>query len=389
MTRARLLLATACCWDSTVPLAAALRDAGFDVAIMAPKDHPLHSLAGLRGRWLYHPLQPLKSLRRAVEAAAPSLVLPGDESAMVLLRKLNGDRRLAANLRAAVAHSLGNGDTLPLLASRAHLMEIGAQTGVQTPRSAAIGSVRQLLAWLKQHGTPAYVKIDRSNGGKGVVRVDSIAGALLAYLRLRVLFGVPRLLWLWLRARDLSTLPLLTAKGAAAITVQSAIEGPAANCAFAAWQGKLLACVSVEALQTSGPTGVATVVRVRDDALMLEAARKVAGGLGLSGLFGLDFILDRETGEPWLIEVNARPTQTAYLRLGAGADLAGSLYAAVTGTRAEPAGTFRAQEVITLFEQPSATRPRAQDERAPALSATQDPLALDLHAAAGRAVLSP
>ena len=389
MKRARLLLATACCWDSTVPLAAALRDAGFDVAIMAPEGHPLHGIEGLRGRWLYHPLQPLKSLRLAVEGAAPSFVLPGDESAMVLLRKLSGDRRLAAYLRAAVSCSLGAADTLPLLASRAHLTTIGAQTGVQTPRSTAIGSVRQLLGWLKQYGTPAYVKIDRSNGGKGVVRVDTFAGALVAYLRLRLLFGVPRLLWLWLRARDLSTLPLLTAQGAAAITVQSAIEGTPANCAFAAWQGKLLACVSVEALETSGPTGVATVVRVRDDALMLEAARKVATGLGLSGLFGLDFILDRETGEPWLIEVNARPTQTAYLRLGAGADLAGSLYAAVTGTREEPAGVFRAQEVITLFEQPSAARPRAQDERAPALVATQDSRALELHSAAGRAVLSP
>lgn len=389
MKRARLLLATACCWDSTVPLAVALRDAGFDVAIMAPKGHPLHNLSGLSGRWLYHPLRPLTSLRRAVEAAAPSLVLPGDESAMVLLRQLSDDRRLAAHYRAAIAHSLGAAETVPLLASRAHLMEIGTQTGVQTPRSTAIVSARHLLAWLRQHGMPAYVKIDRSNGGKGVVRVDAFAGALFAYLRLRWLFGVPRLLWLWLRARDLSTLPLLTAKGAAAITVQSAVEGTPANCAFAAWQGKLLACVSVEALETSGPTGVATVVRVRDDALMLDAARKVAAGLGLSGLFGLDFILDRETGAPWLIEVNARPTQTAYLRLGAGADLAGSLYAAVTGTREEPAGVFRAQEVITLFEQPSATRSRAQDEREYAVLATQDSLALDLHSAAGTAVLSP
>jgi hypothetical protein len=307
---------------------------------------------------------------------------------MVLLRKLHRDRHLAADLRGTVARSLGAADAVPLLASRAHLTKIGERTGVPTPHSAEIGSARQLIAWLNRHGAPAYVKIDRSNGGKGVIRVESAAGALLAYLRLRLLFGVPRLLWLWLRARDLSTLPLLTAEGSAAITVQSAIEGTPANCAFAAWQGKLIACIAVEALQTSGPTGVATVVRVRDDPLMVEAARKVATQLGLSGLYGLDFVLARDTGEPWLIEVNGRPTQTAYLRLGPGADLVGALYAAVTGNPEKAAGVFRAREVISLFDQPSETRQRMSDERAPLLAGTQG-LPRDLHPAAGPAVLSP
>ena len=131
---------------------------------------------------------------------------------------------------------------------------------------------------------------------------------------------MPRSLWLWLRWGDLSSVPLLRAEGAAAITVQKAIDGLPANCAFAAWRGKLLACISVEALETQTPTGVATVIRVRDAPAMENAARKVVAQLGLSGLHGLDFILARDTGAPWLIEINGRPTQTAYLRLGAGAD---------------------------------------------------------------------
>ena len=120
----------------------------------------------------------------------------------------------------------------------------------------------------------------------------------------------------------------------------------------------MLACIAVEALETRTPTGVATIVRVRDDSLMENAARKVSAALGLSGLHGLDFILARETGEPWLIEINGRPTQTAYLRLGPGADLAAGLYSAVTGSLPRPAGSFKAQQVITLFEQPSETWPR-------------------------------
>jgi hypothetical protein len=206
---------------------------------------------------------------------------------------------------------------------------------------------------------------------------------------LRLLFGFPRSLWLWLRWGDLSSLPLLYGNGMAAITIQKAIDGVPANCALTAWQGRLLACVAVEALETCAPNGVATVIRVRDDALMEDAAQKVAEQLNLSGLHGLDFMLARDTGVPWLIEINGRPTQTAYLRLGADADLAGSFYAEVTGHPTEPVGTFKAQEVIALFDQPSGVAPRGVENRVPAPEKPPLALPLDLPSAANSAVMSP
>jgi formate-dependent phosphoribosylglycinamide formyltransferase (GAR transformylase) len=137
------------------------------------------------------------------------------------------------------------------------------------------------------------------------------------------------------------------------------------------------------------PNGVATVVRVRDDGLMEEVAQNVAARLGLSGLHGLDFILARDSGAPWLIEINGRPTQTAYLRLGARADLAGSLYAAITGRPIEPVGIFKPWEIITLFEQPSGQRACAAENRAPASEAEPQTLPLDLPSAENSAVVSP
>jgi hypothetical protein len=137
------------------------------------------------------------------------------------------------------------------------------------------------------------------------------------------------------------------------------------------------------------PNGVATVVRVREDPLMEETAQKVVEQLDLSGLHGLDFILERDTGVPWLIEINSRPTQTAYLRLGAGADLAGALYAAVTGHPPEPVGIFKPQEIITLFEQPSGSRPRAADSRLSVSEQHPSALPLELPSAANSAVVSP
>lgn len=385
----RLLLAAACNWESTVPLAISLRDAGFDVAIVAPRGHPLQRIPGLSNRLRYRPLMPMRSLRQAIDKVAPTVIMPCDEPTMILLQQMRQDPTLAPGIGDAIERALGPGESSPLLTSRTGLAQIAARAGIRIPQSSEIGSARQLLAWLKQHGAPAYLKIDRSTGGRGVVRIASPMSGLLAYFRLRLLFGRPRTLWLWLRWGDLSSLPLLRAEGLAAITIQKAIDGVPANCALTAWRGKLLACIAVEALETRMPNGVATVIRVREDALMEETAQKVAEQLDLSGLHGLDFILARDTGVPWLIEINGRPTQTAYLRLGAGADLAGALYAAVTGRPLEPVGIFKAQEIIALFEQPSGNRPRANDNRVSASKEPPPALSLELPPVANSAVLSP
>ena len=385
----RLLLAAACNWESTVPLAMSLLAAGFDVAVVAPRGHPVHRVPGLTNRLRYRPLMPMRSLRQAIDKIAPAVIMPCDEPTVILLQQLRRDPTIGPQARDAIERALGPKESAPLLTSRTGLAVIAERTGVRIPQSAEIGSARQLIGWLRRHRAPAYLKIDRSTGGRGVVRIESAIGGLLAYFRLRLLFGIPRALWLWLRWGDLSSLPLLRAKGLTAITIQQAIDGVPANCALAAWQGRLLACVAVEALETCVPNGVATVIRVREDPLMDEAAQKVAARLGLSGLHGLDFILARDTGVPWLIEINGRPTQTAYLRLGAGADLTGSLYAAVTGQPIEPVGIFKAREIITLFEQPSGERPRAAETRAPASEEQPSTLPLDLPSAANSAVVSP
>ena len=385
----RLLLAAACNWESTVPLAIALRDTGFDVAIVAPRGHPLHRVPGLASRLRYRPLMPMRSLRQAIDRVAPSVIMPCDEPTMILLQQLRQDPTLPPGIGEAIERALGPKELAALLTSRTGLAQIAERAGVRIPQSAEVASARQLLAWLKQHGTQAYLKIDRSTGGRGVVRINSAISGLLAYFRLRLLFGMPRSLWLWLRWGDLSSLPLLRAEGLAAITIQKAIDGIPANCALTAWRGSLLACIAVEALETRLPNGVATVIRVRKDALMEETAQKVAEQLGLSGLHGLDFILARDTGVPWLIEINSRPTQTAYLRLGAGADLAGALYAAVTGHPLEPVGIFKAQEIIALFEQPSSGRPRTPESRVPASEAPPSALPLGLPSAANSVVVSP
>jgi biotin carboxylase len=63
---------------------------------------------------------------------------------------------------------------------------------------------------------------------------------------------------------------------------------------------------------------------------MTLAAEKTIRRLGLSGLHGFDFMLEANTGNAYLIEINARTTQVGHLTLGSGRDLPAALYSAVS-----------------------------------------------------------
>ena len=82
---------------------------------------------------------------------------------------------------------------------------------------------------------------------------------------------------------------------------------------------------------------------------MTQAAERIVGHLGISGLWGLDFILEEKTGAAYLIEMNPRATPICHLALGAGQDLAGALCAQLSNTTPIPSPVLTQQNVIALF----------------------------------------
>jgi predicted ATP-grasp superfamily ATP-dependent carboligase len=102
------------------------------------------------------------------------------------------------------------------------------------------------------------------------------------------------------------------------------VAGRDANVALAVKGGRVLAAVAVEVLETRCKNGPARIVRVIDHPGIVSAATKIMEQLHLTGLVGIDFILDVE-GAAHLIEVNARVTPTCRLALGTGSDPVGAL----------------------------------------------------------------
>jgi hypothetical protein len=135
------------------------------------------------------------------------------------------------------------------------------------------------------------------------------------------------------------------------VNVQSYVSGCEGTSAIACWNGRVLAALHFKVLKKAKSSGHATVVRLVDNAEMTLAAERIAGSLKLSGLHGLDYMIEPHTGHAHLIEINARSTQVGHLALGPGRDLSAALYAAISARPVRPTAAVTDNKTIALFPQ--------------------------------------
>lgn len=157
----------------------------------------------------------------------------------------------------------------------------------------------------------------------------------------------PFALWAWRRPE------------APHVTVQQFIPGRPANTMFVCWQGEVLSTVTVEVVCAQGATGAANVVRLIQNEEIAEAARLVARRFMLNGFHGLDFVLEKGTGIPYLIELNPRCTQLGHLRLPFQGDLAGAFSAKLKGEDLPPEDDPIGGDTVAFFPQAFSWNPRS------------------------------
>jgi len=349
-----VLLATTTRWIPTARLAIALADAGFTVEAVCPSCHPLFETRGTKQIHKYHGLRPLNSFAAAIAAARPHLIVPGDDLATRQLQQLH--RRETSNgesgaaICAHIVRSLGAPENFPAMFARTAFMDLVQETGIPGPRTEVIAEPDDLKRFAALAGFPLVLKADGTSGGRGVRIVYSLEQAQSALSMLSAPPTLPRAAKHALVDGDLTLLQPSLTRRRAVVNAQAFVPGREATSAIACWNGKVLAGLHFEVIEKAHKLGHASVLRLVENRQMTLAADRIVRRLSLSGIFGLDFMLESR-GKAHLIEMNPRATQVGHLTLGPGRDLPAALYAAISGADLRPALKVTEKDTITLFPQ--------------------------------------
>ncbi|HXY51065.1 MAG TPA: ATP-grasp domain-containing protein [Terriglobales bacterium] len=294
----------------------------------------------------------MDSLRAAIEAVDPHLVIPCDDLAVRHLHELHARAgSLGASgleLSGLIERSLGSPRSYPVVSARFDLLRVAEQQGLRVPATDRVATLADLEGWLQRQAFPCVLKADGTWGGCGVRIARSAEQARQFFLELTPTTGIDGWkglilnrdrFWRWPWRRHAKP----------SVIAQSYVAGRPANCAVVSWQGRILAGVGVDVVSADGVKGPANVVRVVDNPDMMLAAEKIASRLGLSGFFGLDFMIEEDSGATYLVEMNPRCTPLCHLNLGEGRDLVGALVAQLSGQPCQMSPPVTVNDMIAYF----------------------------------------
>ena len=359
-----VLIATTARWFPTTRLAMALAKVGFAVEAVCPRATLLAGRGAVRRIHTYHALTPLASFATAITAATPDLVIPADDLAARHLHELYKQERDNGNTGTQICdlieRSLGAAEGFETVYARTSFMQIAQEEGVRAPKTEIIADTHDLTKWIARLGFPTVLKANATSGGDGVKVVNSVEEAEHT---LRKLQAPPLMARAFKRAlvnRDPTLVWSSLFRRRFVVNGQAFVAGHEATSTLACWKGKVLASLHFEVLKKARSTGHATVLRLIEHPEMAGAAENIARRFKLSGLHGLDFMLEAHTGNAHLIEINPRTTQVGHLSLGLEHDLPAALYAALTGNEIQPAPKITESDTIALFPQEWARDPKSE-----------------------------
>jgi len=328
----RVLLTDTNRWALAARLAISLNEAGCEVYAVCPTPgHALLKTRAVKRTFSYSGFRPLESLTAAIEAVDPDVLIPSCDRGVGHFHELYQHAKAcgAAGSRMAelIERSLGAPASHAVVSSRYDLLELAREEGVRVPNTGHLDTPEDIRAWQATEAFPWVVKVDGTWGGGGVKIVHSQDELHQAFAQIARMFRFGRAVKRIIVNRDTFELRPWWNQSQRAVVAQSYIQGYPANCAVFCWRGRVLAGIGVEVVSTDGLTGPANIVRVVNNPEMMFAAERIASRLDLSGIFGLDFMIDGASRNAYLIEMNPRATPLCHFRLGKGRDMAGALWA--------------------------------------------------------------
>ena len=343
-----VLLATTGQLPSTARMAVELHEAGAQVSLIAPDNHPAWVLGFFHRRVTYRASTPQRCLEATLRRLGPDLVIPCDERTV---RDLHAIARSTKNpdVKQLIEGSTAPTVNHPIITSRAALLALAQQEGVRVPPSMPLPDQSALDRWTQTQSAPFVLKADGSWAGFGVKIISNADAARDAYTRMTRPVSARLALRESLLEGNHFEFRSCLRRERPAMSVQGYIDGWPANIGVACWQGEVLAATCAEAVATTSATGPSTVARIIQNAEMIDAATRMVRALGLSGMIGFDFMIEAATGAAYLIEMNPRNTPICALRLGPGRDLAEALVARIAGRPVRERSPRTERDVVVFF----------------------------------------
>ena len=312
----------------------ALAKAGFEVTLLTPRN-ALAEASRFVTRVAYlpdsaTPLEWIHAVAATVRAISPRQVIPCDDVSFRLLAMLalspppQMQPALQAELAGLVHASLGNPDYFEASVDATLLYAAAAQAGVRVPGHAVIGSPEEAHAYAERAGYPVVVKRPHAAAGDGARIVADAPALTVAVSEM----GAPQ--------RD-GFEPDATRR----LMIQRYIDGVLCYQDVAAWQGRYLAGYAADRLEAhGGPLGFGTVVRVHDSPALRDFSAQLVEAFGMTGLFACEYMLEKSTGLPYLLEISRRISPGTHFGGVMNVDLCAALHAAMLGiaspTRGRP-----------------------------------------------------
>ena len=290
-----VLLATTSHLPSTARLAMELHDAGAQVSLIAPRDHPSRALTFLSECRVYRALTPRRCLESHLAKLRPDMVIPCDERTVRDLHAIWQSTK-DQYVKSLIERSTAPAKSFPTIISRAALLSFARQEGVRVPPSMSVPDVPALDQWSASQAAPFVMKADGSWAGFGVRIISNEAAAKDAFVRMTQPVSARLAIRESLLEGNHFDLRCWLTRERPAMSVQGYVDGWPANVGVACCQGEVLAAVCAESVATTSATGPSTVARIIHNDEMVDAATRMVKALGLSGMIGFDFMIEAATG---------------------------------------------------------------------------------------------
>jgi len=257
----------------------------------------------------HKPKQYAKRLLQEIETGNYEYYFPSYEE--IILMSPNRDRILAATKTAMLDTS-----TLMRLHDKAELAKLAEEVGLHTPAIQVPGSLDEAREMIAKTDLPIVVKMRQTSGAAGLRIVHDRKTLEQKY------FEVARV-----NSLDEDNLPML----------QQLIDGPTTCTLQLCNHGAVLGEVMYQGIRTMPRDGGTTMFRESmSDPACSEASAKLIRHLNFHGLCGFDFVMDRATGHPYLVDGNCRITPAITMAYHGGCDMIEAWTHVVDGKLVEP-----------------------------------------------------